>query len=69
MTKIVYYDIVKREYKPHPLALVNASVWMCALCDTVIDGMGGQPNTLCEKCGDDIAHNRMKYKREREENE
>lgn len=60
--KIVWYELVKREWEPHPLSMVTAAMWYCSLCNEPIAGhSGGKHNTLCERCGDDITHGRMKY--------
>lgn len=65
--KIVYYELVKKELILHPDAIVTAAIWSCALCGDTISGMGGPGyDEICEKCGDDIIHKRIRYFRERD---
>ena len=59
--KIVWYELVKKEWTPHPQQFVTAAMWICSLCNEAIAGDSGMPNTLCERCGDDIMQGRMKY--------
>lgn len=65
MSNTVYYEMVKRVISYNPNAFATAAVWSCSLCNETIAGMGGPGNgEICEKCGNDILHGHLKYKRE-----
>ena len=61
MEKIVWYELVRKEWTPDPQQFVTAAVWSCSLCSEVISGHSGGSKTLCERCGDDILQGKMKY--------
>lgn len=62
--KIVWYELKRREWEPHPQQMVAAAMWICSLCSEVISGHSGIRKTLCERCGDDILQGKMKYVRD-----
>jgi hypothetical protein len=54
MKSVQYYQLEKvTEHQHNGLRIRTAAVLMCALCQHVIDGMGGPGSgVLCVPCGD-----------------
>ena len=62
--KIVWYELVKKEWTLDPQQMVTSAMWMCSLCNEAIAGHSGGNSTLCERCGDDILRGKIKYLRD-----
>lgn len=63
-TAIEYYELVRHRIEPPQpgeFRIATACVWSCALCASVIGGMGGPGDgDLCIRCGDLIKSGKVK---------
>lgn len=56
-----FYELTRRRIEPAAFEIATAAVWSCAICPTVISGMGGPGNgELCIACGDLIKRGKLK---------
>lgn len=60
-----YYSInFHKAREPNPMGeFTTAAVMSCALCRTMIDGMGGGGDFLCVPCGKDLSAGKFYYNR------
>jgi hypothetical protein len=54
------YFSLKEVPPPTGEFFMTAAILDCALCGSVINGMGGGPTAICERCADALNSGRLK---------